>query len=170
LIPPDAIFWLATNSNRFQFSATAVLIHVYARCIDNGTNELETSSNELAETMECSRDAIRVAARQLSQTGEIGITMGAKGIKWTLPKHWFSPQISLQFPVENFPERMENQAQVVGKTHRKRQENQAQLIQAVGIPGTSGWKTRHNSKKHIRNARMRHARTTTYLRYVFLTE
>lgn len=109
----DELFlYLDGVQNRLPKCALPVLLRLVSRCITEGTNEIEYSARDLAAELNLSRDAIRFAARSLSQLlgveGSAGVTS-----RWTLPADWFESQRSLFAiapPVEKRRQWTSNQA------------------------------------------------------------
>lgn len=92
--------------------AVPVLLRLVAKGIGGGSNEVEVSASRLAAELGMSRDAIRVAARSLSELLDVRSSIGVSS-RWVLPADWFEPQRSLfelRPRVENGPYLTRNQA------------------------------------------------------------
>lgn len=123
----ELIILLDGLQTRLPKCANQVLLHLVAKCIRSGSNEVATSEAQIARDLGMSRDAVKVAKRALRGIVE---THGGEGnaTTWILPVEWFALQRSLfavNSPVDKWPNLPGNQAPLPGNQAGHLPGNQA---------------------------------------------
>ena len=151
-----AELWVFVDQLRAQLPprAITVLSHLIARCIAEGSNEIELSISKLASNLGMSRDPVHDAAIRLEGIIEVRAAAGVS-MRWTLPADWFEPQRSLftvSTAVEKYRNLPRNQAGTPLETRQAPREkpgryltrNQAGMPEnQAGVPGNQAgpaWK------------------------------
>lgn len=104
----ELFVFVDTLREKLPQRAISVLNHLIARCIVEGSNEIELSIIRLAANLGMSPDPVRDAAIRLEGLIEVRVASGVS-MRWILPADWFEPQRSL-FTVSTAADKYRNLA------------------------------------------------------------
>jgi hypothetical protein len=84
--------------------AFRLLMHLIATAINEGTNEIQTSTLRLAVDMKCSRDKVRQAAQSLKPYMQVTAFNGT-GYHFHMPPEWFEQSRGIFTPIADVEKR-----------------------------------------------------------------